>query len=85
MRQNDRILVGDGLLAFKVEQITEEGNVACVLENSGVMGERKNVNVPGVVVDLPAVTEKDEKDIAFGVEQGVDMIAASFIRKREGA
>jgi len=83
VRQNDRILVGDGLLAFKVEQITEEGNVACVLENSGVMGERKNVNVPGVVVDLPAVTEKDEKDIAFGVEQGVDMIAASFIRKRE--
>jgi len=70
-------------LAFKVQRVTEEGNVACVVENSGVMGERKNVNLPGVVVDLPAVTDKDVKDIAFGVEQGVDMIAASFIRKGE--
>jgi len=76
-------LVGDGLLAFKVVRVTEEGNVACIVENSGVMGEKKNVNLPGVVVDLPAVTNKDVKDIAFGVEQGVDMIAASFIRKGE--
>jgi len=83
VQPNDKILVGDGLLAFNVQRVNEEGNVECVVENSGVMGERKNVNLPGVVVDLPAVTEKDVKDIAFGVEQGVDMIAASFIRKRE--
>ncbi len=47
------------------------------------MGENKNVNLPGVVVDLPAVTEKDIKDIEFGVQQEVDFIAASFIRKAE--
>ena len=49
----------------------------------GTMGENKNVNLPGVVVDLPAVTEKDIKDIEFGVQQEVDFIAASFIRKAE--
>jgi len=75
--------VGDGLLAFNVPKVHENGNVECIVENSGVMGEKKNVNLPGVVVDLPAVTNKDVKDIAFGVEQRVDMIAASFIRKGE--
>jgi len=83
VKPGHRLLVGDGLLAFLVEKVNEQGNLECRVENSGTMGENKNVNVPGVVVDLPAVTAKDKKDIAFGVEQGVDMIAASFIRKGE--
>eukprot|EP01087_Luapelamoeba_hula_P014801 TRINITY_DN438_c0_g1_i1.p1 TRINITY_DN438_c0_g1~~TRINITY_DN438_c0_g1_i1.p1 ORF type:complete len:559 (-),score=95.46 TRINITY_DN438_c0_g1_i1:117-1703(-) len=83
VKKGDRLLVGDGLLAFLVEKINDKGHIECRVENSGTMGENKNVNVPGVVVDLPAVTEKDMKDIEFGVQQKVDMIAASFIRKGE--
>jgi len=81
IQPGDRILVGDGLLAFLVLKVLDNGWIESKAENSGVMGENKNVNLPGVVVDLPAVTEKDMKDIEFGVQQEVDMIAASFIRK----
>lgn len=79
----DRILVGDGLLAFVVIEVKDNGWIESKAENSGTMGENKNVNLPGVVVDLPAVTEKDIKDIEFGIQQEVDMIAASFIRKAD--
>ena len=53
----------------------------CVVENDGVLGETKGVNLPGKVVDLPAITAKDADDIRFGIDQKVDFIAASFIRK----
>eukprot|EP00005_Dracoamoeba_jomungandri_P007127 CAMPEP_0174276540 /NCGR_PEP_ID=MMETSP0439-20130205/60446_1 /TAXON_ID=0 /ORGANISM="Stereomyxa ramosa, Strain Chinc5" /LENGTH=502 /DNA_ID=CAMNT_0015368783 /DNA_START=865 /DNA_END=2373 /DNA_ORIENTATION=+ len=79
----NQILVDDGLLSFTVQEITDEGAVICRVDNSGNLGQIKGVNLPGVVVDLPAVTEKDIADINWGVEQNVDMIAASFIRKAE--
>lgn len=74
------IMVDDGLLSFKV---IENGDtwVKCKLENSGLLGDTKGINLPGNVVNLPALTEKDRNDICFGIEQGVDFIAASFIRK----
>lgn len=56
-------------------------SVKCRVESAAELGERKNMNLPGVIVDLPTVTEKDEADIIFGVQQRVDMIAASFVRK----
>ncbi len=52
--------------------------------NNFVLGEKKNMNLPGVIVDLPTITEKDRHDIlGFGLRYGVDMIAASFVRKAE--
>jgi pyruvate kinase len=78
----DRILVDDGLIGMKVlETDVEKGAVVCQVENDGMLGETKGINLPGIKVDLPAITEKDAGDIKFGIEMGVDFIAASFIRK----
>jgi pyruvate kinase len=76
----DSILIADGLVGLEVNSI-EGTNIKCTVKNSGALGNNKNVNVPGVVTTLPAVTEKDEADLKFGIEQGVDIVAASFIRK----
>ncbi|KAI9009449.1 pyruvate kinase [Gaertneriomyces semiglobifer] len=82
VRPGDRILVDDGLIGMRVlESDANNNKVVCQIENDGSLGETKGVNLPGIVVDLPAITEKDAGDIAFGVAQGVDFIAASFIRK----
>lgn len=80
VKRGDSVMVDDGLLSFRVE---ETGNdwVRCRLENSGLLGETKGINLPGNKVNLPAMTEKDRNDILFGLRQGVDFIAASFIRK----
>ncbi|KAJ3172079.1 hypothetical protein HDU88_006893 [Geranomyces variabilis] len=78
----DRILVDDGLIGMQVIEVDRDAQkVICTIENDGLLGETKGVNLPGIEVDLPAITEKDAGDIKFGVEQGVDFIAASFIRK----
>lgn len=77
------ILVADGSLVLTVLSCHEDdGEVVCRIENNASIGERKNMNLPGVVVDLPTLTEKDINDIAnFGCKNDVDFIAASFVRK----
>ncbi|KAK4785617.1 hypothetical protein SAY86_002306 [Trapa natans] len=77
------ILCADGTISFKVLSCDREaGLVHCLCENSAVLGERKNVNLPGVIVDLPTLTEKDKEDILkWGIPNKIDMIALSFVRK----
>lgn len=79
VRTGGRILVDDGLLEFEIMEIDGE-DIVCRTVSGGVLGQRKGVNVPNVHVNLPAITQKDKQDILFGIEQGVDFIAASFIR-----
>ncbi|KAI9290948.1 pyruvate kinase [Neoconidiobolus thromboides FSU 785] len=73
------IYVDDGILSFEVLAI-EDDEVRAKALNNGKLASRKGVNLPGTDVDLPALSEKDKNDLKFGVEQGVDMIFASFIR-----
>jgi len=80
VKAGDVILIADGLVGLEVKSVS--GNrISCTVKNTGVLGSHKNVNVPGVSIKLPAVTQKDIDDLIFGIEQGVDMITASFIRK----
>jgi len=81
--QGQSILCADGSLVLTVLSChPSDGEVVCRIENDCSIGERKNMNLPGVVVDLPTLTEKDIDDIVnFGVKNGVDFIAASFVRK----
>jgi len=74
------VLIDDGLIGLKVEGI-EGTEVHCRIVNSGPIKGKKGVNVPGVKISLPGITEKDRNDIIFGIEQGIDFIAASFVRK----
>lgn len=77
------IYIADGSLTCEVTEILEHGVMVKVL-NDVEIGEKKNMNLPGCIVDLPTLTEKDEDDIVnFGLKKGIDMIAASFVRKAE--
>lgn len=80
VKEGDAILIADGLIELKVLSTTST-EILCRVVNGGKLTSQKGINLPGVVVNLPAVTEKDVQDITFGVEQGFDFIAASFIRK----
>lgn len=73
------ILIDDGLIQLVVKEATDT-DIICTVKNGGQLGQQKGVNVPGVKVRLPDITEQDQDDIAFGIEQGFDFIAASFVR-----
>lgn len=82
LKSGDRLLIDDGELGFTVFDINN-GIIKVKAENDGELGSRKSVNVPGVAIDLPAVTERDKLILKYAVELGVDFVAHSFVRSAD--
>lgn len=82
VQEGSTILIDDGLIGLKVERV-EGADIHCLITNGGELGEKKGVNVPNVSIRLPGLTEKDIEDIKFGIEEGFDFVAASFVRNAE--
>ena len=78
----DDILFDDGEIDLKVESKTDE-YLTCVVLNDGVLGSRKSVNIPGVRINLPSLTERDKENILFAIELNLDFIAHSFVRNKQ--
>ena len=76
----DTILLADGLVTLHIDKI-EDNNIITTVVNSGEIGDRKRVAVPGVALSLPPVSEQDEEDLRFGCRQGIDFVAASFMQR----
>ncbi len=82
VKPDDRILLNDGLLELRVLD-KNETDVFCMVIHGGQLGEHKGINLPGVAVSVPALTEKDRDDLRFGIMHDVDYVALSFVRKPE--
>lgn len=74
-----RILLSDGLIELRVLRVRGQ-NVECEVINGGQLGEHKGINLPGIALSIPALTDKDRVDLEFGLKHGVDMVAVSFVR-----
>lgn len=82
VKVGNSILIDDGKIVLEVEKISGE-NVHCRVQNSGKVSNHKSINVPYVNINIPFLSKQDRLDIAFGVNQGIDYIAASFVRTKE--
>ncbi len=81
---SDIILIDDGLISLTVQNIDYEKKIVhCIVNNDGIIGNNKGINLPRIKTSLPSLTEKDIEDLKFGCKMGVDIVAASFIRKAE--
>ena len=79
VQPGNKILIDDGLIELEVKEVQGK-DIVCHVINGGELGARKGVNVPNVKIKLPALTDKDKEDIVFGIQEGFDFIAASFVR-----
>ena len=79
LEQGSRILLSDGLIELSVDRVSGT-DVICRIVNGGILGENKGINLPGIPVKVPSLTEKDEEDLVFAVEQELETIAVSFVR-----
>jgi pyruvate kinase len=82
VEQGSRILLSDGLIELRVHEVLG-GDVVCEIINGGMLGEHKGINLPGIPVRVPSLTEKDAEDLEFALKAGVDAIAVSFVRTGE--
>jgi pyruvate kinase len=79
LEHGSRILLSDGLIELYVDRLDGE-DVICEIVNGGMLGEKKGINLPGIPVKVPSLTEKDEEDLIFAIGEGVDTVAVSFVR-----
>src|ERR1700691_1352884 len=82
VEQGSRILLSDGLIELRVHEVIDD-DVVCEIINGGMLGENKGINLPGIPVRVPSLTEKDSADLEFAIRNGVDAIAVSFVRTAE--
>lgn len=82
VKQNDTILINDGLIELKAENITDK-EIICKVIHGGKLSDRKSINLPSSNIHMPYLSETDKKDIIFGMQNDIDYIAASFVRCRE--
>ena len=82
LKVGDRVLIDDGRLELTVKELTDT-DVVCVVVTGGPLTNRKGVNIPGVHLDIPYLSERDMADLRFGVENDVDYVAASFVRSAD--
>jgi pyruvate kinase len=82
VHRGDRILLSDGLIELRVEQVRGQ-EVICQVVNGGALGEHKGINLPGIKLRVPALTPKDRIDLVFALKHGVNYIAVSFVRRPE--
>src|ERR1700733_1363769 len=82
VEQGSRILLSDGLIELRVSEVNGD-DVVCEIINGGMLGENKGINLPGIAVRVPSLTDKDDIDLEFALKNGVDAIAVSFVRTAE--
>ncbi|MBR4880974.1 MAG: pyruvate kinase [Clostridia bacterium] len=82
VKAGDRLVMDDGKISLKVEAVTET-DIVCRVVHGGKISDRKSVNLPGVALNMPYMSERDKSDILFGIEMDVDFVAASFVRSKD--
>ena len=82
VEQGSRILLSDGLIELRVHEVLGD-DVSCDIVNGGMLGEHKGINLPGILVRVPSLTDKDAEDLEFALKNGVDAVAVSFVRTAE--
>jgi pyruvate kinase len=83
LKEGNIVLIDDGNINLEVVEKLNDTDLKCIVRNGGIIKNKKGVNVPNVKINLPALTDRDINDIKFGIEQEIDFIAASFIRKAD--
>jgi pyruvate kinase len=83
VKPGDTLLLDDGLVILRVDAVPDARTIACTVMNTGEISSRKKVTAPGVSLSLPGMTDGDRSDLLFGIERGVDFVAASFTRKAQ--